>query len=377
MPKPAIPTYRAMPNVYTLADKLAAGAIFTEKEWMELLDRRRDSVLAAYTAQKAQTLAIRYYGRRVFLRGLIEFTNICRNDCYYCGIRAGNKGLQRFRLTNDEILATCAYGWELGFRTFVLQGGEDPYWTDERLTALVAEIHATYPEAAITLSVGERPRESYAALYQAGARRYLLRHETADEVHYRQLHPEIMSLAHRLACLQNLKAIGFQTGAGLMVGSPGQGTASLVKDMLLLQHLAPEMVGIGPFLPHHETPFCLASPGRVDETLFLLSLVRLLLPTVLLPATTALGTADQEGQVAGILAGANVIMPNLSPPEVRGKYQLYDGKRHSGTEAAEGLADIRHRLAAIGYEASMERGDHVAFTKTGGFANDNGNTNNI
>lgn len=352
---------------------LAEGERLSDEAWRALLEARRDPLLREMAAERARAVAERHYGRRVFLRGLIEFTNICKNDCYYCGIRAGNRAIHRYRLSVEEVLATCAHGHALGFQTFVLQGGEDPYWTDERLTALVRRIHAQYPQAAITLSVGERSRASYEALYRAGARRFLLRHETADAAHYHRLHPQTMDPAHRLECLATLRAIGYQTGAGFMVGSPGQTTATLLEDMRLLERLAPQMVGIGPFLPHHQTPFADETPGRVDETLFLLSLIRLLLPTVLLPATTALGTADRHGQEAGILAGANVIMPNLSPPEARASYQLYDGKRSTGTEGADGLATIQRRLAAIGYSVDMGRGDHVAFTKTGGLANDNGN----
>ena len=250
-------------------------------------------------------------------------------------------------------------GWELGFRTFVLQGGEDPWFTDEKICALVREIKRRYPECAVTLSIGEKEESSYRAYREAGADRYLLRHETADDCHYRRLHPEELSLSHRLACLQTLKQLGFQTGAGFMVGSPGQTPATLAKDMLFLQKLQPDMVGIGPFLPHHDTPFAKEAPGSGALTCYLLSLVRLMLPRVLLPATTALGTLLTDGRERGMLSGANVVMPNLSPSDVREKYLLYDNKLHSGDEAAESVRHLRESMAAIGYEVVVDRGDRL------------------
>lgn len=347
----------------SLIDRLLTDGYLSADGWFWLLSQRSDEKLQALLAERAQTVCINHYGRRVFLRGLIEFTNVCKNNCLYCGIRRDNKSVERYRLTPEQVLACCESGYAAGFRTFVLQGGEDPYWSDEKLVPLVREIHQRYPDCAVTLSVGERSRESYEALYAAGSERYLLRHETASYEHYNYLHPQEMSQADRLACLADLYDIGFQTGCGLMVGSPGQETEDLVKDFLYMQELRPHMVGIGPFLPQHETPFRDEKAGSVNETLFILSLVRLMLPEVLLPATTALNSAEDNGHVRGILAGCNVIMPNLSPPDVRSKYALYDGKRFTGTEASEHVNLIGAKMKEIGYEAVVDRGDHLTKLK--------------
>lgn len=314
---------------------------------------------AAYLYGRAREVADSIYGKRIFIRGLIEFTNYCINDCYYCGIRKGNKSAERYRLDKEQILECCREGYGLGFRTFVLQGGEDPFFSDDRLCEIVREIKACYPECAVTLSVGERSRESYEKLHNAGADRYLLRHETACEVHYRVLHPERQQLKDRLLCLRNLKEIGYQTGCGFMVGSPGQSVETLYKDLRLIKELKPHMVGIGPFIPQKDTPFAKESPGTAEQTLRLLSVIRLIHPHVLLPATTALGSIHPEGREMGILAGANVVMPNLSPVLVRGKYSLYDNKLHSAAEAAENLSELKSRMQSIGYEIAMERGDYV------------------
>lgn len=324
--------------------------------------RSRAAAFAAVDAYEAASLASRLrdeiYGKKVYIRGLIEFTNYCKNDCYYCGIRRSNPKASRYRLREEEILSCCEKGYNLGFRTFVLQGGEDGYFTDERLERLLQEMKENWPDCAITLSIGERSGDSYRRLKEAGADRYLLRHETANECHYRMLHPPQLSLASRKRCLRTLKETGFQTGAGFMVGTPGQTIQTLADDMLFLQELQPEMVGIGPFLPHHDTPFAGEAAGSVDLTLYLISLVRLMLPEVLLPATTALGTASAGGREAGILAGANVVMPNLSPEAVREKYLLYDNKICTGREAAEHLEALKASMAAIGYEVVSDRGDH-------------------
>ncbi len=300
------------------------------------------------------------YGDDVYIRGLIEFTNYCKNQCYYCGIRCGNKNVDRYRLTEEEILDCAGKGYELGFRTFVLQGGEDLYYTDEILVPIVEKLRKSYEDCAITLSLGERSRESYQRLFDAGADRYLLRHETINPSHYRMLHPSGMSHENRLECLHVLREIGFQTGCGIMVGSPGQTVDDLVADLLFMQEFRPHMVGIGPFLPHKDTPFANESPGSVEMTLRLLSLIRLLIPKVLLPATTALGTADASGREKGIKAGANVIMPNLSPVTVRNKYMLYDGKICTGEEAAECILCTEQRIASTGRRMVIGRGDsHV------------------
>ncbi len=297
------------------------------------------------------------YGDAVYLRGLIELTNHCRNNCYYCGIRRDNRTLTRYRLTHAQVLACCREGYDLGYRTFVLQGGEDPYYTDERLCGLVAAIRAAYPDAAITLSMGERSKESYRALFNAGANRYLLRHETADDAHYAKLHPAELSLAHRKQCLRDLKAIGYQVGSGFMVGSPGQTTACLVQDLRFLQELDPDMIGIGPFLPQADTPFARSPKGDLTLTLRLISLLRLLFPHALLPATTALGTLDPNGRELGLQAGANVVMPNLSPVGVRALYALYDNKICTGEESAQCRGCLERRVAAAGYRVVTDVGN--------------------
>lgn len=309
---------------------------------------------------KAVELRKQYYGNKVFVRGLIEFTNYCKNNCYYCGIQASNGEAKRYRLTKEEILECCDTGWKLGFHTFVLQGGEDPFFTDDQIVDIVREIKKQYPESAVTLSIGEKTKESYQRYKEAGADRYLLRHETADEEHYRMLHPESMSLANRKNCLYTLKELGYETGAGFMVGSPGQTDECLAKDLVFLRELNPHMVGIGPFIPHHETRFANEQPGSLEKTLLLLSILRIILPKANLPATTALGTVNPRGRELGIEAGANVVMPNLSPVKVRKKYELYDHKICTGEEAAECAGCLSKRMASVGYEVVAERGDCAA-----------------
>lgn len=341
-----------------LIDKLADGASLTRHELKTLiLDDSPETT--ACLAERANAAREQVYGRKVFIRGLIEFTNYCKNDCYYCGIRKSNRFVSRYRLSEAQILDCCQRGYALGFRTFVLQGGEDPYWTDERTCRVVSAIRRDYPDCAITLSMGERSRESYQRLFDAGADRYLLRHETADPEHYGRLHPAGLTLAHRLDCLRALKEIGFQTGCGFMVGSPGQTADQLVSDLCLIRDFKPEMVGIGPFLPAAHTPFEGEPAGSSELTIKLLSMVRLLHPRVLLPATTALGTAERDGRERGIQAGANVIMPNLSPLEVREKYLLYDGKIATGDEAAESIRHLSASMEKISYEIVSERGDYL------------------
>lgn len=308
--------------------------------------------LAQKTAQKS-------FGRQIFVRGLIEFTNYCKNDCYYCGIRRSNKNAARYRLTQEEILECCRAGYRLGFRTFVLQGGENYFYSDEDIAAIVRAIKAQHPDCAVTLSIGERSRETYALWKQAGADRYLLRHETADCAHYAKLHPAELSAKNRQNCLYTLKELGYQAGAGFMVGSPYQTAENLADDLMFLQKLRPQMIGIGPFIPHHDTPFKDEPAGSVELTLVLLAVLRLLFPHVLLPATTALGTLAPGGRLLGIKAGANVIMPNLSPQNVRGKYLLYDNKLHTGAEAAEALNELQREVASIGYRIVSARGDYT------------------
>ena len=347
-------------KLFPLLDKLEQTQDLTDEEF-SLLIEDHSAELGKEISRRARILREKYYGKDVYIRGLIEFTNYCRNNCYYCGIRCGNARAQRYRLTREEILACCDTGYELGFRTFVLQGGEDSYFTDDRLTELIRAIKKSHPDCALTLSVGEREQDSYEKLFEAGADRYLLRHETADKAHYESLHPPELSHEHRLKCLHALKAIGYQVGCGMMTGSPGQTTACLIKDLRLLQELQPEMVGIGPFIPHHDTPLAGCQPGTAGLTLRLLSIIRLLLPQVLLPATTALGTIDPGGREKGLMAGANVLMPNLSPVTVRRQYALYDNKICLGEEGAECLRCLSKRVSSTGYRIVKDRGDHPGF----------------
>jgi biotin synthase len=307
--------------------------------------------------ERAHDTRMRVYGNRVFMRGLIEFTNYCKRNCTYCGIRRDNDKAERYRLTPEQIMKSAETGYALGFRTYVLQGGEDPYFTDERLVEIIEAIKARFPDTALTLSVGERSRESYRRLFDAGADRYLLRHETASRELYEKLHPD-MSYDDRHRCLLDLKDIGYQVGAGFMVGLPGQGNKHLVEDLRFLKSFRPHMVGIGPFIPHHDTLLKEEPAGTVSQTVTLLAMVRLLLPEVLLPATTALGSLDNLGREMGIQAGANVVMPNLSPTEVRDKYLLYDGKICTGDEAAECRKCIEGRITQAGFAIDMTRGDH-------------------
>lgn len=346
-----------MEQTRQLIDKLEAESRLAREEWIALLEGRSPDA-AKYLFEKARKWQHKYYGNKVYTRGLIEFTNYCKNDCKYCGIRRSNRNAQRYRLTREEIMECCRTGYELGFRTFVLQGGEDGAFSQKELEELVGGIKKAYPDCAITLSVGERSHESYLGLFQAGADRYLLRHETADEEHYRKLHPPELSLEHRKKCLYDLKKIGYQTGTGFMVGSPGQTSAQLAEDMMFIRELEPHMAGIGPFVPHHDTPFAGESAGTLELTLFLIGLLRVMMPKLLLPATTALGTIDPKGREKGILAGANVVMPNLSPTSVRKKYELYDNKICTGDEAAECRVCLNRRMEQIGYKLVVDRGDY-------------------
>lgn len=340
-----------------LAEKLAAQHSLTEAEYQLLLENPSVET-AAFLAEKAVEARKAVYGTDVYIRGLIEVGNICKNDCLYCGIRRSNKKCQRYQLTTAEILDRCRDGYALGFRTFVLQGGENPALRDDVLCPLIRDIKAEFPDCAITLSLGERSRDSYRRLKEAGADRYLLRHETASATHYRQLHPEEMSFENRMECLRDLKALGYQVGCGFMVGSPFQTAAYLAQDLKFIEEFHPEMCGIGPFIPHCDTPFGIHPSGSVDMTCYLLSIIRLIHPHILLPATTALGTLDPEGREKGILSGANVVMPNLSPSAVRKKYMLYNDKLSDGEESAECLDSLRRRMEAIGYRIVTARGDY-------------------
>ena len=338
----------------TLVGTLAAEHTLPDDAFLALL--RTDEADALLFAE-ADRVRRAVYGTDVYLRGLIEFTNHCKNNCYYCGIRRDNLNVSRYRLSEEEILSCCAEGFSLGYRTFVLQGGEDPYYTDERLCAIVSEIRERFPSCAITLSVGEKSHASYQAYFDAGANRYLLGHETADEEHYARLHPASMSLENRKRCLYDLKEIGYQVGAGMMVGSPYQTTENLLHDLRFLEELRPHMIGIGPYLTHRDTPFRDMPNGSLSMTLRLLAVLRLMFPRALIPATTALGTIHPKGREMGLRAGANVIMPNLSPKDVRRKYELYENKICTGEEAAECRVCLDRRVEAAGYRTVVSRGD--------------------
>lgn len=339
-----------------LAEKLSKDHSLKLEEYEALIEGQTPE-LAAYLAQKADKVRREVYGDEVFVRGLIEISSYCKNNCYYCGLRCENAAAQRYRLTPDEIFSCASEGYNLGFRTFVLQGGEDPWFTDERLCEIIKKIKAAYPDCAITLSLGERSYESYLALYNAGADRYLLRHETADSAHYGKLHPPGLSFENRMRCLENLKKIGYATGCGFMVGSPCQTAKTLAKDLKFIETFRPQMCGIGPFIPHHATPFANRQQGSVEQTCYLISILRLISPSLLLPATTALGTLDPRGREKGIMAGANVVMPNLSPVDVRKKYELYNGKICTGEESAQCKDCLDRRIKSIGYRVVVSRGD--------------------
>lgn len=340
-----------------IIDSLYKKQEASREDLLWLIENRSADISQALF-ERAAAVARAHFGNKIYVRGLIEMTNYCRNDCYYCGIRRSNAAAQRYRLTEEDIMQCCEAGYGLGFRTFVLQGGEDVYYTDDMMAEIISAIRTKYPDCAITLSLGEKNRESYQRLYDAGANRYLLRHETATPEHYAKLHPAELSLASRIECLRSLKEIGYQVGCGSMVGSPYQTLDNIVSDLLFIKSFAPQMVGMGPFIPHHDTPFAHEKAGTAELTLFLLAIVRLMNPKVLLPATTALGTIEDNGRELGVLAGCNVVMPNLSPLSVRKKYMLYDNKISTGDEAAEARASLEKKMRAIGYEVVTERGDY-------------------
>lgn len=353
-----ITSERESVTMFEIIDRLAQEGNLKDGEFISLLDCN-DTKVNEYLTKTARRVCDANYGKRIFIRGLIEISSYCKNNCYYCGIRGGNRKAERYRLTKEDILSCCDHGYDLGFRTFVLQGGEDGYYTDEVICDIIREIKRRYPDCAVTLSLGERGEESFRKMYEAGADRYLLRHETANPIHYAKLHPKEMSLDYRKKCLFDLKKIGYQTGCGIMVGSPFQTTENILEDIRFMQELKPHMIGIGPFIHHRDTPFGEYADGSVELTLRLLSILRLVFPKVLLPATTALGTKDPFGREKGILAGANVVMPNLSPVDTRKKYSLYENKICTDSEAAENLADLRKRINAIGYEIAIDRGDSL------------------
>jgi len=345
-----------MDKLKKIINKLLKDRSLALEEY-EYLISNRNAEVAELLAERATEIRKSIYGDKVFIRGLIEISNICKNDCYYCGIRKSNKECRRYRLTEEEILGCADLGYSLGFRTFVLQGGEDDYFTDDVLCRLIKEVKHRYADCAVTLSLGERSKESYQKLFLAGADRYLLRHETADSEHYGLLHPEELTLENRLECLENLRKAGFQVGCGFMVGSPYQTDMCIAKDLKFIEKFKPDMCGVGPFIPHKNTPFKNFRAGTVELTCYLLSIIRIIHPPVLLPATTALGSIEKGGREKGILSGANVVMPNLSPENARKNYTLYNNKLTIGAESAEGLESLKKQISAVGYKIVTDRGD--------------------
>lgn len=349
--------YLSNSDIYGLIDFIRSGEPIDRNEYCAIFQ----SILPeqyGLLKEAARETTDRFFGRKIYVRGLIEISNNCKNNCFYCGIRCSNKSVDRYRLGKDEILECCRKGSEAGFRTFVLQGGEDPVQNDEWITELVREIKSEFPDHAVTLSVGEKDYGTYKMFKDAGADRYLLRHETANAIHYSALHPKNMTLENRINCLKALKSLGFQTGAGIMVGSPFQTTGCLADDMMLFEELQPEMIGIGPFIPADGTPFSDYPAGDSELTLLILAILRLRFKKVLLPATTALASLNEDGRIKGLMAGANVIMPNLSPEKVRSKYALYRNKLSSGNEAAEQIEKLERLLDKAGFEIDFSRGDH-------------------
>ena len=344
-------------NIYELIDRLEKEKHLDLNEYEYIVSNFTEEHLD-YLRKKSYKAKLDNFGDKIYIRGLIEISNYCKNDCLYCGIRKSNLCAERYRLTKEEILDCCKEGYKLGFRTFVLQGGEDMYFTDEYLGEIVSSIKETYPDCAVTLSVGERTKESYMHLFACGGDRFLLRHETADKEHYNKLHPETLTLENRIECLKNLKEIGFQTGCGFMVGSPYQTNSCIAKDLKFIEEFKPQMVGIGPFIPHKDTPFKDFKSGELKKVLLLLGIVRLIHPKVLLPSTTALATLDKNGRIEGLKMGANVVMPNLSPDSAKAKYTLYNNKARFGKEAALNIEKLKTDLAEHKMRVVCERGDY-------------------
>lgn len=345
-----------------LIDKLYKNNFLTKDEFVYII-KNIDEDSKKYLIEKSNEFRYKYYSDKVYMRGLIEFTNYCKNNCYYCGIRGRNKNAERYRLSLEQIIECCKEGYTLGFRTFVLQGGEDPFFTDERIVEMVKRIKENFPDCAVTLSIGEKSYNSYKKYYDAGADRYLLRHETADDDHYRMLHPAELSLTNRKLCLWDLKKIGYQVGSGFMVESPYQTAENLADDLIFLKELEPQMVGIGPFIPHKDTIFKDKKSGTIKKTTLMIALIRLMLPEALIPATTALGTISPLGREEGLKAGANVVMPNLSPVNVRKKYSLYNNKACTGEEAAECRNCIQKRIESAGFKLVVSRGDNITWKR--------------
>lgn len=344
-------------NNHELIDKLEATHSLDESEYFQLLSDDLPSEEAEYLRQRARDVTDKIFGRDVRIRGLIEVTNVCRNDCYYCGLRHSNKRLKRYTLSKEQILDCCRSGHEIGFRTFVLQGGENPALSVDQVEEIVKLIHSEFPDSAITLSLGEWSDEAYVKFKEAGATRYLLRQESITSEHYSKLHPDLMSLENRIRCLKTLKRLGYQTGTGIMVGAPFQTVDDIIRDLIFMTELQPEMIGIGPFLPHSDTPFGKHAPGELKLTLKLISILRLMFQHANIPSTTALASLDTNGRISGLQAGANVVMPNLTLGAYRKQYSLYNNKAAFGLESAEGIGLLRQELAKADLYITTEKGD--------------------
>lgn len=350
-----------------IINKLYTQKSASREELIFLLNNLNEAY-TKYLLKKSNDVRKQNYGDVVYLRGIIEFTNHCKRNCLYCGIRRDNKSTDRYRLTKEEILECATLGNKLGYKTFVLQGGEDPYFTDEKMIDIIKLLKERFPQNAITLSLGERSYESYKSMYEAGADRYLLRHETASKELYEALHPD-GNFENRIKCLKDLKEIGYQVGAGFLVGLPDSNVYDMVENLLFIKELEPAMCGIGPFIPQKDTSLSKEKQGTVEETIIYLALIRLLVPDILLPSTTALGTIDPLGREKGLKAGANVVMPNLSPVSVREKYALYDGKICTGDEAAECRNCIERKIVNAGFRVEITAGHNVTWAKNNNIKN--------
>ncbi len=345
-------------NTFDIISKLYKTQNADFDEILYLLKDYENDVVRQELFNLSSEVTEKIFNKKIYIRGLIEYSNICKNDCYYCGIRKSNFNAQRYRLTKEEILTSCENGYKMGFRTFVLQGGEDGFFNDDLVSQIIIEIKKRYPECALTLSMGEKSYESYKRFFECGADRYLLRHESIDSKHYSLLHPDELSIKSRVECLNALKEIGYQVGCGFMVGSPYQTLENIVQDIMFTKNFKPQMIGVGPFISHKDTPFCNFKNGDYRLTVFILGILRLMNPFALIPATTALNSISKTGRIEGLKAGANVIMPNLSPYDVRDKYTLYNGKLSTGFEGAESVISLEEEIKNAGFRISFERGDY-------------------
>jgi biotin synthase len=312
---------------------------------------------AAELFAMADDIRKRYFKDEVHIRGIIEFSNYCMKNCFYCGLRRDNKTIERYRISEDEIIDTALKAGELGYKTILLQSGEDGGYTIEGLCAIIKRIRSNL-DCAITLSLGEKSFDEYRSLRDAGADRYLLRFETSDRGLFNKLKPD-SSYENRLDCIKNLKKLGFQVGSGFMVGLPGQTYEILADDILLLRELDLDMIGIGPFLSHHNTPLGNSASGTLDLTLRALAIIRILMPDVHIPATTAMGTVEKGGREKALQCGANVIMPNVTPIKYRKYYEIYPNKICIDDAPSDCRACIEGMLKSLGRAAATNKGDSI------------------